>query len=69
MKTNQENKQFTIGEQIAEIKRELALRKNCYPKWIGGRLTRAQADKQLGAMEAALKTLEKFKRYDEQLPF
>lgn len=49
---------FTLEQQIAELKREISLRKNCYPKWIGARLTQAQADLQLGAMQAALGSLE-----------
>lgn len=49
----------TIAEQIAEVKREMALRQRVYPRWVEqGRMPSAQADAQLAAMAAALATLE-----------
>lgn len=45
-------------EQIAELKRELAMRTGAYPKFIAaGRLTPAMAERQMARMTAALHTL------------
>ena len=53
------NTTIPLAEQIAEVKREIAMRKRVYPKWVAtGRMTQEQADKQIAAMEAALGTLE-----------
>jgi hypothetical protein len=50
---------MTLEQQIAEVAREVALRRGVYPKWIEqGRLTKEKADKQSAAMEAALETLK-----------
>tara|TARA_R110002049_G_scaffold129957_1_gene288042 strand:+ start:285 stop:509 length:225 start_codon:yes stop_codon:yes gene_type:complete len=50
----------TLDDQIAELRRELGMRKKLYPGWIAsGKLFRNQANKQYCAMEAALKTLER----------
>lgn len=49
---------FTLTEQIAELKREVAIRENVYPRWVqSGKLKQADADKQIGRMKAALHTL------------
>lgn len=48
----------TIAEQIAEVRRELALRKNVYPKWVAsGRMKQAEADRSLERMQAVHDTL------------
>ena len=49
----------SLQEQVREVGREVGMRKNVYPKWVAaGRLTQAQADKQIAAMEAAYATLK-----------
>ena len=49
---------FTRGEVIAEIEREIALRKRVYPRWIADRrLTRVKADRQIALLEEAVRLL------------
>jgi hypothetical protein len=51
---------FTLEEQIAEVKREIMLRKACYPAWVKNRkLTQAEASRQLQLMIEVLKTLRR----------
>lgn len=59
----------TTKEKYKEIKRELDLRKNCYPKWVlQGRMTQQIADKHIEVMEAILKDYEeKLKQEDRQM--
>ena len=46
--------------QIAEVEREIALRRRVYPRWTAaGRLTQAAADRQIETMEAVLATLRR----------
>lgn len=48
-----------LEQQIDEVRREIALRQNVYPKFVtNGRLSQAQADKQQRAMIAVLATLQ-----------
>lgn len=48
----------TLEQQIACLRRELALRERVYPKWVAsGRMTPVGADRELDAMRAALQTL------------
>ena len=55
----------TLTEQIAELKREIALRKNVYPKWVAsGRMKQAEADRALARMSAACSTLEWLEKVD-----
>jgi hypothetical protein len=50
---------FSIEAQIAEVKRELALRRNVYPKFVASkRLTELAADRQIAALNAVLVSLE-----------
>lgn len=50
---------ITLGEQVAEIGRELGLRRGVYPKWVAdGKLSQALADRQIECMDAAYKTLK-----------
>ncbi len=47
-----------ISEQIAEVKRELALRERVYPSFIArGKMDQPEADKHMERMTAALHTL------------
>lgn len=49
---------ITIEEQIAEVRRELGMRRHKYPQWVAaGRMTQQQADDRLGRLEAVLDTL------------
>lgn len=53
---------FTLEDMIKELARELAMRKSFYKKQIELRkMTKDKANKQYGAMEAALKRLEQLK--------
>lgn len=48
-----------LGDQIACVKRELALRQAVYQKRVGaGRMTQEQADLEISRMKAVLRTLE-----------
>jgi phage shock protein A len=52
-----------LDEQIAELARELALRRAVYPRLIAaGRLRRAVARENLARLRAALRTLERQRR-------
>lgn len=49
----------SIGDQIREAKRELAMRRSAYPRWVAnGRMTQTDADRQTEAMAAIVETLE-----------
>lgn len=49
-----------IEDQIACLKRELAMRRGVYPRWVQQhKLTQANADKEMARMEAALATLQR----------
>jgi hypothetical protein len=51
---------FTLEDQMAEVKREIVLRKACYPAWVkNGKLTQAEAARQLQLMVEVLKTLRR----------
>lgn len=50
---------WTLEAQIACVERELKMRLRVYPRWVeAGRMTQAKADAEIGAMEAALGTLQ-----------
>ena len=52
-----------LSEQIAEVGREVGLRRNVYPRLVGkGQLARADADHHLARMRAALVTLRRLAR-------
>ncbi len=49
----------SLAGQIAEVERELAMRKAVYPRWVADRrITQAAADARTIAMEAVLATLK-----------
>ena len=51
---------FTLEDQMAEVQREILLRKACYPAWVKqGKLTQAEASRQLHLMIEVLKTLHR----------
>ena len=59
---------ITLTEQIAEARRELALRRACYPQWIkSGKLDMTTAHYQLQAMEALIQTLLRLDAEQRQL--
>lgn len=50
---------YTIEAQIACVKREIAMRKNVYPKWVmSGRMKPEAADHEIHCMTAVLHSLE-----------
>lgn len=52
-----------IADQIKELEREMGMRRRMYPQWVErGTLTKEKATKQLDAMGAALKTLQKLQQ-------
>lgn len=54
-----------LDEQIACVKREIAMRERVYPKWVASkRMTQAKADSELAAMRAVLRTVEGVARAD-----
>jgi SOS-response transcriptional repressor LexA len=60
-----EPSQITLGMMIACVKREIALRRQVYPKLVGqGTMRQASADVEIAAMEAVLATIERL-RLDE----
>ena len=59
---------ITLEEQIAEARRELALRRQLYPAWVkSGKLDMTTAYYQLQAMEAIVRALEKLEVEQRQL--
>lgn len=51
-----------IERQIAEVRRELAMRRRVYPRWVSaGRMAQDEADKFIAAMEAVQGTLERLR--------
>lgn len=54
-----ERRGYTIEAQMACVKREIAMRKNVYPKWVStGRMTAEAADHEIHCMTAVLRSLE-----------
>ena len=59
---------ITLGEQIAEAQRELALRKKCYPAWVkSGKLDAGDAQYQIRVQEAIVRTLMRLVAEQRQL--
>lgn len=57
---------ISTPQQLACARRELALRRNVYPKWVReGRMTQAKADDEIAGMEAICATLEKLQLLEE----
>ena len=60
---------ITLDEQLKEAKRELALRRQCYPGFVKRRtMTEGQAAYYLAAMEAIVQTLARLEVEQRQLP-
>jgi hypothetical protein len=50
---------YTIEQQMACVKREIAMRKNVYPKWVmSGRMKPEAADHEINCLIAVLRSLE-----------
>jgi hypothetical protein len=50
---------ITLEQQIASVKREIAMRERVYPRWVeSGRLVQVRADHEIAAMKAVLETLQ-----------
>ena len=57
------SKKIPLSEQIAEVRREVGLRKKVYPRLVGkGLLAPAEADHHLARMRAALASLRRLAR-------
>lgn len=55
-----------LQDQLSCARRELALRRNTYPKWVAqGRMKQASADIEIARQEAIVGTLEKMVHLDE----
>lgn len=55
-----------IDEQIRAVQREIAMRGNVFGKRVAaGRMTRAEADKEIANMQAVLETLERVKQSEQ----
>jgi hypothetical protein len=55
---------ISLTDQIACLKREIALRKNVYPKWVGQRrMTQDEADREIARMTAALHTVMEHQKW------
>ena len=58
--------EITLTNQIAEVRRELALRRNFYPhQVVRQKMSQAKADYQIAAIEAVLVSLSMFEPTEE----
>lgn len=56
----------TLTEQFDCARRELALRRNAYPRWVqSGRMAPDKAQHEIECMEAIVATLQKAKEADD----
>ena len=54
---------ITIADQVKCVERELAMRKNVYPKWVAaGKMREETANMEISRMEAVLRTLKTYHR-------
>lgn len=54
---------ISIADQIACVKREMAMRERVYPRWVtAGKIKQEKADLQISEMKAVLKTLQDVER-------
>ena len=57
---------FTLAQQIACVKREIAMRERVYPKWVSAqKMRQSEADHEIAAMKAVLGTLMELKAIKE----
>lgn len=51
---------ITLDEQLACLRREIAMRKSVYPKWVTlGKMTEEKADREIEVMQSVLDLLIK----------
>lgn len=56
---------FHVRELIAEVRREIRMRRSVYPKWVrAGRMDQSEADRQIDLMEAVERRLTKTANLD-----
>lgn len=56
---------ISLDQQIAEVNREIAMRRRVYPRFVAsGKMTQEQADQRIAAMHAVHETLTRLR--DEQ---
>lgn len=49
---------ITLADEIAEVEREIAMRRKVYPRWVETkRMGQQQADRHIAVMEAVLERL------------
>lgn len=59
---------FTREDQIACVKREIAMRKSVYPKWIAsGKLKQEKADAEIACMQSIYELLADLHREEQWL--
>jgi hypothetical protein len=62
-----EHRRYTLEAQITCIRRELAMRKNVYPKWVmSGRMKPEAADHEISCMQAVHDTLTELQNVKPQ---
>lgn len=55
-----------LADQIACVRRELAMRQRVYPRWVhAGKMTQADSDREITTMIAVLATLQGLQRQRE----
>ncbi|GIK83052.1 MAG: hypothetical protein BroJett024_41570 [Alphaproteobacteria bacterium] len=55
-----------LADQIACVRRELAMRQRVYPRWVSaGKMTQADSDREITTMIAVLATLQEVQRQRE----
>ena len=55
-----QHERFHVRELIAEVRREIRMRRSVYPKWVrAGRMDQVEADRQIDLMEAVERRLTK----------
>ena len=56
---------ITIAEEIAELERELGMRRHVYPRLVGaGKMPQAKADRQIALMASAIESLHRLKGFE-----
>lgn len=61
-------REYTLDEQIAEVRRELGFRPRVYDRWVqAGKMTQQQADERIGRLRAALGSLEALRQVEHDL--
>lgn len=50
----------SLQDQLKCVKREAAMRRNVYPKWVAsGKWTQEQANREIAAMDAVVETIQR----------